>query len=71
MEFKISTSTATMNGGEDYELLFTIPQAEYEKIKNLPDITAIGITTEDKNVLLISKMGAVVPIQAQGWNHLS
>ena len=69
MEFNISGTTAALNGGEDYELLFTVTKEDFEKLKNHPDITAIGITTESKDMLLISESGRQIPIQAQGWVH--
>ena len=69
MEFNISGTTAALNGGEDYELLFTVSKEDYEKLKNHPDITAIGITTEAKDMTLISESGRQIPIQAQGWVH--
>ncbi len=69
-EFNISPITAAMNGGEDYQLLFTVKQADFEKIKSLPDVTPIGYMTEDKAVELVLKSGAKAGIKAQGWNHL-
>ncbi|MFK7899985.1 MAG: hypothetical protein AB8B61_04420 [Cyclobacteriaceae bacterium] len=69
MEFKISGTTAALNGGEDYELLFTLTREDFEKVKSHPDITAIGITTEDKKMTLISESGRQIPIEAQGWVH--
>lgn len=69
-EFNLDPTTCAMNGGEDYELLFTIPLKDYEKIKNHPDFTVIGYITEpSKKCNLISKSGTVHPIQAQGWKH--
>jgi thiamine-monophosphate kinase len=70
LEFKLDPIVIAMNGGEDYELLFTINQSDFEKVKNHPDIHFIGHTHENaaQNVL-ISKAGTVVPIQAQGWKH--
>jgi len=69
--FSIDPTTAAMNGGEDYELLFTISQKDYDKIKDRPEITPIGhITDAPSGLQLISKKGVVYPIQAQGWNHL-
>ena len=59
-----------MNGGEDYELLFSVRQADYDKVKNNPKISVIGyLTAEPNQVLLSSKGGSQVPITAQGWNH--
>lgn len=69
LEFKISPTTAAMNGGEDYELLFTIGQEDYEKLKNHPDIHFIGHVQKDLKNVMISKQGTEVNITAQGWNH--
>lgn len=72
LEFKIDPITAALNGGEDYELLFTISQADFEKVKNHADIHMIGYVHEKKGELtMITKAGNVVPLQAQGWNHFS
>ena len=69
--FKIDPITCMMKGGEDYELLFTIKQEDYEKIKNHPDISVIGyIQPKNDGLNLITKGEQVVPITAQGWNHL-
>jgi thiamine-monophosphate kinase len=72
IEFKIDPVTAALNGGEDYELLFTIRQQDFEKIKNHADIHMIGYVHEKvgENVM-VTKQDNVVPIQAQGWNHFS
>jgi thiamine-monophosphate kinase len=71
-DFKLDPTTAAMNGGEDYELLFTVSMADFEKLKNHEDITTIGYITEAKNgVIMISKKGNQYPIKAQGWNHLN
>lgn len=68
-EFGIDPTTTAMNGGEDYELLFTINADDFEKIKGNPDITVIGYMT-DKNagLNLISKSNTSHPIKAQGWD---
>jgi len=59
-----------MNGGEDYELLFTISQSDFEKVDKNPDITIIGhITEQSKGNYLITSDGAEIEIEAQGWNH--
>jgi thiamine-monophosphate kinase len=69
-EFKLDPTTCALNGGEDYELLFTISQADFEKVKNHRDIHFIGYVNENKSEqLLITKIGNVVPIKAQGWDH--
>ncbi len=72
IDFKLDPITCALNGGEDYELLFTIEQSDYEKIKNHPDIHSIGYMHDkkDQNIML-SKQGTVVPLQAQGWNHFT
>ena len=68
-KFNIDPSTCALSGGEDYELLFTIEQNDYEKIKNNPDISVIGhITPRDKGAVLITKGNNIYPITAQGWN---
>jgi thiamine-monophosphate kinase len=64
-------TTYAMNGGEDYELLFTIKAADYEKVKNLSDISVIGhITAATAGINLISKNNVSAPIEAQGWDGL-
>ena len=70
VEFNLDPITCALNGGEDYELLFTIDKADQEKIKNHPDIHTIGYihTRSDENVM-ITKEGNVVPLKAQGWDH--
>jgi thiamine-monophosphate kinase len=71
-ELHINPLVAALNGGEDYELLFTVPLSDHDKIKNDPDITVIGhIVEEAKGVNLIAALGGTaIPLQAQGWNPL-
>ena len=70
VEFKLDPFTCALNGGEDYELLFTIKQADFEKLKNHSDIHFIGyIHPDPKQNVMITKGGNVVPLKAQGWNH--
>jgi thiamine-monophosphate kinase len=70
LEFKLDPVTCALNGGEDYELLFTIKQSDYEKIKNHADIHMIGYVHEKSNErLLVTKQGNAIPLQAQGWQH--
>lgn len=70
LEFKLDPITCALNGGEDYELLFTISQADYEKVKNHADIHFIGYIHENANQnVMITKQENVVPLQAQGWDH--
>ena len=67
-EFKLHSTTVAMSGGEDYELLFTINQKDYEKIKNSSDLSVLGhITNDIDQVNLITKAEQVVPITSQGW----
>jgi len=70
IEFKLDPITCALNGGEDYELLFTIAKADQEKIKNHPDIHFIGYIHDRKNEnVLITKQEIAVPLRAQGWEH--
>lgn len=69
--FDIDPTTAAMNGGEDYELLFTISQKDYEKIKSLTGISVIGhITDSQSGINLVTRSGQQVEIIAQGFKHL-
>ena len=68
-EFGLDPTVCALSGGEDYELLFTIPQADYDKIKGQLDISVIGYITEaNAGKEMISKSGHVHEITAQGWN---
>ncbi len=70
VEFNIDPITCAMNGGEDYELLFSISQDDYEKLKSHPDIHFIGYANEkEKGINLVTKNENVVPLKAQGWDH--
>ena len=71
-EFQIVPSVAALSGGEDYELLFTIDQKDYEKIQTMSaDVTVIGYMTDDKGVAeMITPDSHVIPIKAQGWDHM-
>jgi thiamine-monophosphate kinase len=70
VEFKLDPFTCALNGGEDYELLFTIKHSDFEKIKNHQDIHFIGYVHPDpKQNVLITKNNNVVPLKAQGWEH--
>lgn len=69
-EFKISPTTYALNGGEDYELLFTIKPADFEKVKSMREISIIGHITESVTGANISLSGGeLVPLTAQGWDH--
>ena len=70
-ELNINPLVAALNGGEDYELLFTISLDDYEKIKLDPDFTIIGhMTGPSEGSNLITTSGSAIPLQAQGWNHI-
>lgn len=69
-ELNINPLVAALNGGEDYELLFTIKMEDYEKIKNDPDFSVIGhITAASEGINLVTTGGSAIPLTAQGWNH--
>jgi len=68
-EFGIPASIAALNGGEDYELLFTIKQADYEKIQQIKDISVIGyITDKNSGCSLLTQDDKSIELTAQGWN---
>jgi len=68
-EFNLDPTVCALSGGEDYELLFTVKQADYDRIKFKMDISIIGYVTEaSAGCNLISKSGVVHPLKAQGWN---
>ncbi len=68
-EFNLDPTVCALSGGEDYELLFTVPMSDYDKIKNVPDFTVIGhMTAKSSGINLIAKAGTSHPITAQGWN---
>jgi thiamine-monophosphate kinase len=68
-EFNLDPTVCALSGGEDYELLFTVKQADYDKIKHDVDISVIGYITEPSaGCNLISKGGSVHELKAQGWN---
>ena len=72
MDFNTNPTVSALNGGEDYELLFTINQKDYEKIKNDPNLTVIGhITKKSQGINLIGNGNTSTPLQAQGWNHFN
>tara|TARA_B100000900_G_scaffold298651_1_gene257151 strand:- start:5296 stop:6363 length:1068 start_codon:yes stop_codon:yes gene_type:complete len=71
-ELNLSAATCALNGGEDYELLFTVKQSDYEKLKEDPDFTVIGhITDKSLGANFVAKDGTVQELVAQGWNAVS
>ena len=70
-EINMNLTTCALNGGEDYELLFTVPIGDYERVKDLEGIRVIGhITDQSLGKILITRDEQEFPLQAQGWNHL-
>lgn len=70
-EFNMNVYTAALNGGEDYELLFTVPLTAHEKVEQLDDIKVIGhITRPELGAKLITRDGNEFDLKAQGWNPM-
>ena len=70
-ELNMNLTTAALNGGEDYELLFTVPIADHEKVEQIDGIKLIGhITKPSLGCALITRDGAEFELKAQGWNPL-
>lgn len=70
-EFNMNLTTCAMNGGEDYELLFTVPIADHEKVSEMEQVRIIGhITKADLGCALITRDGQEFELKAQGWNPL-
>ena len=68
-DFNLDPTTCALNGGEDYELLFTISQDDYEKLKKDPHFTVIGyMTDQSEGNFLVHRDGSTTLLQAQGWN---
>ncbi|MDX2248833.1 MAG: thiamine-phosphate kinase [Bacteroidia bacterium] len=69
-EFSISPVTFALNGGEDYELIFTVSLQDFDKIKAERSFSIIGHITEDPGIIqIVLDSGEAVDIEAQGWNH--
>lgn len=70
VELGLDPITCVLNGGEDYELLFTIDQKDFKKLEKHPDIHFIGhVTKPEGGKNLVTKSGTVVQLKAQGWQH--
>jgi thiamine-monophosphate kinase len=70
-EFNMNLTTAALNGGEDYELLFTVPLEMNDVFQDLPGIKVIGhITDESLCSCIITRDGQEIELKAQGWNSL-
>ncbi len=71
-EFNLNVTTCALNGGDDYELLFTVPLADHERVAQLEDVRIIGhITRPDLGCALITRDGQEFDLKAQGWNPLA
>lgn len=70
-EFNLNTTTVALNGGEDYELLFTVKLDDYDKIKGNPNLSVIGHITDDEHRYLVTRDNNAIELTAQGWNPLS
>lgn len=70
-EMNMNVTTCALNGGEDYELLFTVPIGDHEKIESMEDVKLIGhITKPELGTMLVSRDGGEFELKAQGWNPL-
>jgi len=70
-EFNLDPTVCMLSGGEDYELLFTISQNNFENIRNHPKLSVVGHMTEDsKEHIMVTKNGLDVELKAQGWDPL-
>ncbi len=71
-ELNMNVITCAANGGEDYELLFTVPIGDYDKVKNLEGVKVIGhICREELGLMLVARDGSEIELSAQGWDGLS
>lgn len=71
-EFNIDSTTVALNGGEDYELLFTISQEDFPKIQANPNFSVIGfIKEEHEGMHLVTRADSRIPIKAQGWKNFN
>jgi len=71
-KFELDPTACALSGGEDYELIFTIPQSDYDKLVLNEQISVVGYMTDaEQGAQLFTKGGSKYPITAQGWNHLA
>lgn len=70
-EFQLDSTMVALSGGEDYELLFTISQEDFPKIKANPNLTIIGhMTPANEGIHLVTRANTKIPLKAQGWNSM-
>ncbi|APZ45788.1 thiamine-phosphate kinase [Polaribacter reichenbachii] len=70
-EFELDSTMVALSGGEDYELLFTVPIADFDKVKANPNFSIIGhVTAENQGLQLITRANQEIELKAQGWNSL-
>ncbi|MEN9699827.1 MAG: thiamine-phosphate kinase [Bacteroidota bacterium] len=70
LDFNLDPSTCALNGGEDYELLFTIQQKDFELVQSNPNFTIIGhMTNAADGTYFVDKSGSAIPLKAQGWKQ--
>ncbi len=71
-ELNMNLVTAALNGGEDYELLFTVPLTDHERVSSMKGVHVIGrITRPELGCALVTRDDQEMPLQAQGWNHMA
>jgi thiamine-monophosphate kinase len=71
-ELNMNLVTAAMNGGEDYELLFTVPLSMHDEVVKIPGVKVIGhVTKAELGSYMITRDDTEIEIRAQGWNHLA
>ncbi len=70
-EFELDSTMVALSGGEDFELLFTVPISDFEKVKGNPNFSIIGhVTAENQGLQLITRASQEIELKAQGWNSL-
>ena len=70
-ELNMNVTTCALNGGEDYELVFTVPLTEHDRVSAIPGVKVVGhMTQSEEGLLLIGRDGSELELKAQGWNPL-